>query len=100
MPRNTIKKQMTLCGTLARAELGGGRAKVIARDGNKLTYRVYYSRGGERLRLSNHEVPTTAEREDAKFTWAKHGWQVITARSSLDACHREIDEMEEAIADE
>jgi uncharacterized Fe-S cluster-containing protein len=39
MPRNTIKKQMTLCGTLARAELGGGRAKVIARDGNKLTYR-------------------------------------------------------------
>ena len=35
----TIKKQMTLCGTLARPEHGGGRAKVIARDGDKLTYR-------------------------------------------------------------
>lgn len=30
----TIKKQLTMCGTLA-----GGRAKVIAIDGNKLTYR-------------------------------------------------------------
>ena len=29
-----IKKQMTMCGTL-----GGGRARVIAIDGNKLTYR-------------------------------------------------------------
>lgn len=61
---------------------------------------VYYSRSGERLRLSNHEVPTTAERDAAQFTWARHGWQVITERSSLDACHREIDEIEEAIADE
>jgi hypothetical protein len=34
-----IKKRLTLCGTLARRELGGGRAIVIARDGNKLTYR-------------------------------------------------------------
>ena len=34
----TVKKRMTLCGTQARRELGGGRAKVIARDGNKLTY--------------------------------------------------------------
>lgn len=30
----TIKKQLTSCGTLS-----GGRARVIARDGNKLTYR-------------------------------------------------------------
>jgi hypothetical protein len=60
---------------------------------------VYYSRGGERLRLSNHEVPTTAEREDARFTWAKHGWQVITERLSLDACHSEIDEIEESLAE-
>lgn len=34
-----VRKQLTLCGTLARRDLGGGRAVVIARDGNKLTYR-------------------------------------------------------------
>ena len=60
---------------------------------------VYDSRDGERLRLSNHEVPTTAEREGAQFTWARHGWQVITERSSLDACMAEIDEIEEALAE-
>lgn len=65
---------------------------------------VYYSRGGERLRLSNHEVPRTAEREDAatrgRWSWDRCGWQIITATSSLDALHGEIDEIEEAIAEE
>jgi uncharacterized membrane protein len=35
----TVKKPMTTCGLQVRRELGGGRAKVIARDGNMLTYR-------------------------------------------------------------
>lgn len=59
---------------------------------------VYYQRAGERLRLSNHEVPATAEREAAEWTWARHGWQVITERQSLDACLAEIEEIEEALA--
>lgn len=58
---------------------------------------IYYRRGGERLRLSNHEVPMTAEREESGFTWARHGWQVITERQSLDACMAEIEEIEEAL---
>ena len=60
---------------------------------------VYYLRAGERLRLSNHEVPMTAEREESGWTWAKNGWQVITERSSLDACMAEIEEIEEALAE-
>ena len=60
---------------------------------------VYYLRAGERLRLSNHEVPMTAEREESGWTWAKNGWQVITERSSLDACMAEIGEIEEALAE-
>ena len=60
---------------------------------------VYYRKASERLRLSNHEVPMTAEREEARWTWAKNGWQVITERSSLDACMAEIDEIEEALAE-
>lgn len=60
---------------------------------------VYYQKAGERLRLSNHEVPMTAEREEAGWTWAKNGWQVITERSSLDACMAEIGEIEEALAE-
>lgn len=64
---------------------------------------VYYSRGGERLRLSNHEVPRTSEREDAakhgRWSWDRCGWQVITTRS-LDSLHEEIDEIEEAITEE
>lgn len=36
----TVKKRMTMCGSQAgRHALGIGRARVIARDGNKLTYR-------------------------------------------------------------
>jgi hypothetical protein len=36
MARSTIKKHATTCGLLHGA---GGRAKVVGRDGNKLTYR-------------------------------------------------------------
>lgn len=61
---------------------------------------VYYSKNGERLRLSNHEVPSTTERDDAtasgRWTWARCGWQVITTHT-LDACMKEIAEIEEAI---
>lgn len=64
---------------------------------------VYYTKGKERLRLSNHEVPSTAEREHAAagggWTWSKHGWQIITAHQTIDACMAEIDEIEEGIAD-
>jgi hypothetical protein len=61
---------------------------------------VYYSKNGERLRLSNHEVPSTVERDDAtangRWTWARCGWQVITTKS-LDSCIKDIAEIEEAI---
>jgi hypothetical protein len=61
---------------------------------------VYYSRDGERLRLSNHEVPSTAERDDATtnggWTWTRCGWQIITTKS-LESCMKDISEMEEAI---
>jgi hypothetical protein len=61
---------------------------------------VYYSRDGERLRLSNHEVPSTAEREDAttngRWTWTRCGWQIITTKS-FESCMKDISEMEEAI---
>ena len=60
---------------------------------------VYYRKASERLRLSNHEVPLTAEREESGWTWAKNGWQVITERMSLDACMAEIEEIEEALAE-
>jgi hypothetical protein len=35
---NTIKKPLTQCG-LQGSRDGAGRAKVVARDGNRLTYR-------------------------------------------------------------
>jgi hypothetical protein len=64
---------------------------------------VYYTRSGERLRLSNHEVPWTAERQDAaehgKWSWDRCGWQIITERQTVERCLEEIEEMEEAIAD-
>jgi hypothetical protein len=64
---------------------------------------VYYARGGERLRLSNHEVPWTVERQDAVenggWSWHSKGWQIITERQTVEQCMKEIDEMEEAIAD-
>ena len=64
---------------------------------------VYYTRGGERLRLSNHEVPRTAERANAaehgRWSWDRCGWQIITERQSVERCLEEIEEMEEAIAD-
>jgi hypothetical protein len=34
-----VKQPLTFCGLQMPPRLGGGRAKVIARDGNKLTYR-------------------------------------------------------------
>jgi hypothetical protein len=64
---------------------------------------VYYTRGGERLRLSNHEVPWSAERADAaehgRWSWDRCGWQIITERQTVERCLAEIEEMEEAIAD-
>jgi hypothetical protein len=64
---------------------------------------VYYTRGGKRLRLSNHEVPWTVERQDAVerggWSWHSKGWQIITERQTVEQCLEEIDEMEEAIAD-
>ena len=64
---------------------------------------VYYSRDGERLRLSNHEVPWTSERQDAVdhggWSWHCKGWQIITERQTVEQCMAEIEEMEEAIAD-
>jgi hypothetical protein len=64
---------------------------------------VYYSRDGERLRLSNHEVPRTAERADAaahgRWSWDRCGWQIITERQTIERCMEEIEEMEEAIED-
>lgn len=35
----SVKKQMTQCGRTGSKSPGSGRARVIARDGNKLTYR-------------------------------------------------------------
>lgn len=61
---------------------------------------VYYQKGPERLRLSNHEVPSTPEREQSKWTWARHGWQIVTACKSLEDCHKEIDEITEATGDD
>jgi hypothetical protein len=64
---------------------------------------VYYTRDGERLRLSNHEVPWSAERADAaehgRWSWDRCGWQIITERQTVERCLAEIEEMEEAIAD-
>lgn len=64
---------------------------------------IYYTRGGERLRLSNHEVPWTAERghaaEHGRWSWDRCGWQIITERQTVEQCLAEIEEMEEAIAD-
>lgn len=65
---------------------------------------VYYTKGGERVRLSNHEVPSTAEREHAAssggWTWHRHGWQIITAFGDSDKCFAEIAAIEEAIAED
>jgi len=65
---------------------------------------VYYSRGGERLRLSNHEVPWTAERQDAsdngRWSWHRSGYQIITERQSLDECMSEIDAIDCELRDE
>jgi len=60
---------------------------------------VYYSRGEERIRLSNHEVPMTAERNDAAWTWARCGWKVTSSCGSLKSCMDEIDEIEEAVSE-
>jgi hypothetical protein len=64
---------------------------------------VYYTRDGERLRLSNHEVPWTSERghaaEYGRWSWDRCGWQIITERQTVEKCMAEIEEMEEAIAD-
>jgi hypothetical protein len=64
---------------------------------------VYYTKAGKRLRLSNHDVPWTAERQDAVenggWSWHSKGWQIITERQTVEQCLEEIEEMEEAIAD-
>jgi hypothetical protein len=60
---------------------------------------IYYTRPGndfhhrgqvQRLRLSNHEVPMTGEREASGFTWAKHGYQITTSINSLERCLQDI----------
>jgi hypothetical protein len=59
---------------------------------------VYYSRNGERLRLSNHEVPATAERDDAvangKWSWSRCGYQITTERQTVENCLKDIDDIE------
>jgi hypothetical protein len=64
---------------------------------------VYYSKGGERLRLSNHEVPQTAERdhaaENGRWSWHRCGYQIITERQTVDQCLGEIDEIEAELSD-
>jgi hypothetical protein len=65
---------------------------------------VYYTRTGsdfrhrgkvQRMRLSNHEVPATAERDAAGFTWAKHGYQITTNTNSLEQCLQDIADFSE-----
>jgi hypothetical protein len=65
---------------------------------------VYYTRPGsefrhrgkiQRMRLSNHEVPVTSEREEVSFTWAKHGYQITTSTSSLKQCLQDIADFNE-----
>lgn len=65
---------------------------------------VYYTRPGsdfrhrgqvQRMRLSNHEVPATAERDGARFTWAKHGYQITTSINSLKQCLQDISDFGE-----
>jgi len=36
------------------------------------------------VRVADHDVPLTAEREDAGFTWARHGWSLDPSRSRMD----------------
>ena len=65
---------------------------------------VYYTKDVERLRLSNHEVPTTAERADAaevgRWSWDRCGYQIITSLQSLERCVKELDAFEEQIEDD
>lgn len=65
---------------------------------------VYYTREGsdfvhngkpQRMRLSNHEVPSTAERDAAGFTWARHGYQIITQGKSLQGLLQDIADFNE-----
>lgn len=65
---------------------------------------VYYTRDGHRLRLSNHDVPATSEREHAVafggWSWHKCGYQIVTQRLTLEALMQEVDDIEVDISDE
>ncbi len=65
---------------------------------------VYYTKNGERLRLSSHEVPTTAERADAaeagRWSWDRCGYQIITSLQSLERCIKDLEAFEEQIEDD
>ncbi len=65
---------------------------------------VYYTRGEYRLRLSNHEVPATAEREHAAanggWSWHRCGYQIVSSGQPLERLLKEIGEIEEDISGE
>jgi hypothetical protein len=65
---------------------------------------VYYSKDGNRLRLSNHEVPWSAERQAASdcggWTWHRCGYQIITERQTVEQCLKEIDDIEWELSDD
>lgn len=65
---------------------------------------VYYTRGEHRLRLSNHEVPATSEREHAvahgRWSWHRCGYQIISSGQAIERLLEEIDEIEEDVSGE
>jgi hypothetical protein len=65
---------------------------------------VYYTKDVERLRLSNHEVPTNHERADAaevgRWSWDRCGYQIITSLQPLERCVEYLNGIEEQIADD
>lgn len=65
---------------------------------------VYYSKEGSRLRLSNHEVPWSAERQAASdggaWTWHRCGYQIITERQTVEQRLKEIDDIEWELSDD
>ena len=83
---------------LHRALVGQGWVVETSTRGS-----IYYSKGGERLRLSNHEVPQTAERAHAaangRWSWHRCGYQIITERQTVDQCLAEIDDIEAELGD-
>lgn len=52
----------------------------------------YYALGNFQVRISDHEVPLTAERSNAYFTggrtWAESGWSLVVEEGSRAECWR------------